>query len=112
VETRSLEPELYAQARPHAFPSPYEGFGLPVLEAMACGTPVLTSNVSSLPEIAGDAALLADPQDAEAIADGIWRLLNDAELAAELSRKGLARVAEFSWQRAAKQTLDVYHSLA
>jgi glycosyltransferase involved in cell wall biosynthesis len=112
VMTRRLEPSLYQGARLLAFPSLYEGFGLPVLEAMACGTPVLTSNVSSLPEIANDAALLIDPQDVSAIAEGLWRLLTDADLVADLRRKGLARAAEFSWQRAAKQTLDVYHSLA
>jgi glycosyltransferase involved in cell wall biosynthesis len=112
VEVRQFEPALYARAKLLAFPSLYEGFGLPVLEAMASGTPVLTSNVSSLPEIAGDAALLVDPKDVEAIAEGMWRVLNDGALAAELSRKGLARAAEFSWERAARQTLDVYHSLA
>jgi glycosyltransferase involved in cell wall biosynthesis len=112
VLTRPLDPRLYLGARAFAFPSLYEGFGLPVLEAMACGVPVLTSNVSSLPEIAGDAALLVDPLDASAIADGLWRLLSDSELAAALRQKGRERAAEFSWRRAALETLDVYHSLA
>jgi len=112
VLTRPLDPLLYQGARLLAFPSLYEGFGLPVLEAMTCGIPVLTSNVSSLPEVAGDAALLVDPLDVSAIADGLWQLLNDRELARELSRKGRARAAKFSWRRAALETLDVYHSLA
>ena len=112
VLTRPFDPRLYQGARALAFPSLYEGFGLPVLEAMACGTPVLTSTMSSLPEIAGDAALLVDPLDVSAIAGGLWRLLNDTELADELSHRGLARAAEFSWRRAALETLDVYHSLA
>ncbi|HLY65605.1 MAG TPA: glycosyltransferase family 1 protein, partial [Chloroflexota bacterium] len=102
-------PDLYRHARLLAFPSLYEGFGLPVLEAMACGTPVLTSNISSLPEIAADAALLVDPASVEEIEDGLWRLLTDPELANQLRAKGLARAAEFSWERAARQTLDVYH---
>jgi glycosyltransferase involved in cell wall biosynthesis len=105
-------PYLYGGARLLAFPSIYEGFGLPVLEAMACGTPVLTSNVSSLPEIAGDAALLVDSSETGAIAEGLWQIIQDEDLARELSRKGLTRQAEFSWERAAAQTLDVYHRLS
>ena len=112
VLTRPFDPRLYHGARVLAFPSLYEGFGLPLLEAMSHGVPVLTSNVSSLPEVAGDAALLVDPLDVEAIAGGLQRLLEDAELAGDLRRKGLARAAEFSWTRAASETLDVYHSLA
>jgi glycosyltransferase involved in cell wall biosynthesis len=111
VDLRGL-PELYRRARLLAFPSLYEGFGLPLLEAMACGTPVLTSNVSSLPEIAGDAALLVDPNDAGAIAAGIWQLLKDEALREVLRAKGLARAKEFSWQRAARETLEVYHRAA
>jgi glycosyltransferase involved in cell wall biosynthesis len=103
---------LYLGARLLAFPTLYEGFGLPVLEAMSCGLPVLTSNVSSLPEIAGEAALTVDPEDVEAIADGLWRILTDGDLAGQLRQKGLARAAEFSWERAARETLQVYHSLA
>ncbi len=112
VRTCPLDPRLYTAARLLAFPSIYEGFGLPVLEAMSCGLPVLTSNVSSLPEIAGDAALTVDPEDVHAIADGIWRLLKDNTLASALREKGRARAAEFSWERAAEETLQVYHSLA
>ncbi|MFI5266252.1 MAG: glycosyltransferase family 4 protein [Chloroflexota bacterium] len=112
VLSRPFDPRLYQGARVLAFPSLYEGFGLPVLEAMACGIPVLTSNVSSLPEIAGDAALLVDPLDVSAIAEGLWRLLNEAQLAQQMSEKGLERAKQFSWRRAALETLDVYHSLA
>jgi glycosyltransferase involved in cell wall biosynthesis len=80
-----------------------------MLEAMSCGIPVLASNVSSMPEVAGDAALLVEPTSVEAIAEGMWRLLKDDELCEDLKSKGLARAAEFSWQRAARETLDVYH---
>lgn len=90
------------------FPSLYEGFGLPVLEAMCCGTPVVTSNISSLPEIVGGAAVLVDPYDERAIANGMERVLEDAELRAELRAKGIERARQFSWQRAAQETLMVY----
>ena len=80
----------------------YEGFGLPPLEAMACGTPVLTSNVTSLPEVVGDAALMVDPYDVDAIAEGIKRLIEDDNLRRELSQKGLARAKLFSWDRTAE----------
>jgi glycosyltransferase involved in cell wall biosynthesis len=100
---------MYHQARLLAFPSTYEGFGIPLLEAMTLGVPALISNVSSLPEIAGDAALQVDPNDVGSVADGLWRLLNDPQLRADLVSKGRARAAEFSWDGAAKQTLDVYH---
>ncbi len=101
-------PALYTGARVFAFPSLYEGFGLPVLEAMACGTPVVTSNVSATAEVAGDAALLVDPRDVEAIADAIERVLDDERLAADLRARGLRRAADFSWDRAARETLAVY----
>lgn len=98
-------PALMAGASAFVFPSLYEGFGLPVLEAMAAGIPVLTSNTSSLPEVAGDAALLVDPQDTQAIASGIRRLTSDAELRTELRRRGLIQAASFTWERCAAQTL-------
>jgi glycosyltransferase involved in cell wall biosynthesis len=85
----------------------YEGFGLPPLEAMACGVPVLTSNVCSLPEVVGDAGVLVDPLDVEAIADGIRRLVQDSELRTELRQKGLLRAKEFSWDETAHRTLDM-----
>lgn len=99
---------LYNAARCLAHPAFYEGFGLPPLEAMACGTPVVVSNVSSLPEVAGDAALLVDPNDEEALAVALHRLLTDEDLRAALREKGLARAATFSWQRAAQETLAIY----
>ena len=99
---------LYVAARCHVHPAHYEGFGLPPLEAMACGTPTIVSNVSSLPEVVGDAALLVNPQDAEELAVAIHRLLTDDALHAELSEKGLQRAACFSWDQAAHQTLEVY----
>jgi len=96
---------LYAGAACFAYPSLYEGFGLPVLEAMAAGAPVLTSNVSSLPEVAGDAALLVDPRDTDAIREGLSRLLGDDALRARLRERGRARAAEFSWDRTAGEIL-------
>jgi len=94
------------------YPSLYEGFGLPVLEAMACGTPVLTSSVSSLPEVAGGAALLVDPLDVDAIAIGMSRLIADADLRTTLVEKGHAQVRKFSWADAARQVLQVLESVA
>jgi glycosyltransferase involved in cell wall biosynthesis len=86
-----------------AFPSLYEGFGLPPLEAMACGTPVVTSRISSLPEVVGEGALLVDPYDEEAIAQGISRVLDDEDLRQRLVARGLERAAAFSWERSVKQ---------
>ena len=104
-------PALYAAATCFVFPSRYEGFGLPVLEAMACGTPVACSNVSSLPEVAGDAALLFDPADAAAMAQAIARLLDEPSLRDDLRTRGLAQAARFTWERTAARTLDVYRKL-
>jgi len=101
-------PALQSAADAFVFPSLYEGFGLPVLEAMACGTPVLTSNVSATAEVAGDAALLVDPSSVSSIADGVRRIVCDADLRDELSRRGLERVRTFSWRRAADETYEVY----
>jgi glycosyltransferase involved in cell wall biosynthesis len=86
----------------------YEGFGLPVLEAQACGTPVLTSDASSLPEAAGGAALMVDPYDVEALAAGLNRLLTDAPLRRELRDRGLVHARQFSWPRTAQETARVY----
>ncbi len=95
---------LYRLASVFAFPSLYEGFGLPPLEAMACGTPVVTSNASSLPEVVGDAALLVDPYDVDQIADGLARVLESDRLRDELTARGRRRAREFSWERAARAT--------
>ena len=99
---------LYRLAAVFVFPSLYEGFGLPPLEAMASGTPVVTSNVSSLPEVAGDAAVLVDPYDAIAIKEGIKAILTDANLAQELRERGLLRAREFSWERSVARTREIY----
>jgi glycosyltransferase involved in cell wall biosynthesis len=103
---------LYNGAELLVAPSLYEGFGLTPLEAMACGTPVVVSNVSSLPEIVADAGLLVDPRNVEEITVAIWRLLDDSELRENLAAKGLTRAASFSWDRAARETISLYRSLA
>jgi glycosyltransferase involved in cell wall biosynthesis len=102
---------LYAGSECFAYPSLQEGFGLPVLEAMSAGSPVVTSNTSSLPEVAGDAALLVDPRDARAIAGAIERLLTDPELAERLRAKGRSRAQAFSWERTAGETLQLLFAL-
>jgi glycosyltransferase involved in cell wall biosynthesis len=103
---------LYAMADGLAYPSLYEGFGLPVVEAMLHGTPVLTSDRSSLPEVAGDAALLVDPLDEGAIAKGLVRLVDDAALRARLARAGRARAAHFTWPATAAATWAAYQQVA
>lgn len=105
-------PALYAGAALFVFPSLYEGFGLPALEAMACGVPVACSNTSSLAEVVGDAALTFDPTNVDVIADALNRLLADADLRADLRQRGLRRAAQFSWERTARQTLELYRSVA
>jgi glycosyltransferase involved in cell wall biosynthesis len=99
---------FYRLARAFVFPSLYEGFGLPPLEAMANLTPVVTSNLSSMPEVVGDAAVLVDPYNTESIAEGIGRVLTDEPLRQQLIARGQARVQAFSWRQAATRTLDVY----
>jgi glycosyltransferase involved in cell wall biosynthesis len=99
---------LYRLASVFAFPSLYEGFGLPPLEAMACGTPVVTSRISSLPEVVGDAALLIDPYSTEDIAHGLERVLGDESLRDELSARGRARVKQFSWERSVEAIHNGY----
>jgi glycosyltransferase involved in cell wall biosynthesis len=103
---------LYAMCDAFCYPSLYEGFGLPVLEAMTAGAPVVTSSVSSLPEVAGDAAVLVDPLDTQAIADAMARVLHDGSEAQRLRAAGRARAATFSWESTAAQTLEALRTLA
>ena len=105
-------PAIYNLGDVFVFPSLYEGFGLPVVEAMASGLPVLTSKTSSLGEIAGGAAVTIDPTDAEAMADAIRRLSTDAELRRDVSERGLRRARDFSWEQTAREMLAVYHRAA
>jgi len=102
---------LYNLADVFIFPSFYEGFGLPPLEAMACGTPVVVSNAASLPEVVGDAGLLVDPHEPESIAEAVGQVLQDPELAEELRQKGLKRAQQFTWKRTAEETLAVYQAV-
>jgi glycosyltransferase involved in cell wall biosynthesis len=102
---------LYRLAAVFVFPSLYEGFGLPPLEAMASGAPVITSNVSSLPEVVGDAALLIDPYDSEALADAMRRVLSDDTLRLELRERGLVRARHFSWDRSVRQVHEIYQEV-
>ena len=102
---------LIRGARAIVFPSLYEGFGLPVLEAMALGTPVITSREASLPEVAGDAALLVDPYDADDIAQAISTIVNDADLRAELSDRGKLQAEKFSVERYRERVAALYNSL-
>lgn len=103
---------LYRLATVFVFPSLYEGFGLPPLEAMAAGAPVITSNVSSLPEVVGDAAVLIDPLDASSIADAMARVIGDSALRADLVQRGHERVLAFSWERSVSRIQQVYRDLA
>jgi glycosyltransferase involved in cell wall biosynthesis len=115
VRTGRLDPPdvdaLYRSADAMAYPSLYEGFGLPVVEALSRGVPTLTSSASSMPEVAGDAALLVDPVDEKALATALERLLTDEVLAAKLREAGPVQAARFSWSRTARATLDVYESV-
>jgi len=101
-------PVLYNEAEVLVYPAFAEGFGLPVLEAMACGTPVVTSNTTSLPEVTGDAAILVNPYSSEEIGQALEKILNDDSLRRELALRGLQRAKKFSWQDAAKKTIEVY----
>lgn len=107
VSSRKLA-QMYSVADVFAFPSLYEGFGLPLLEAMACGCPVMASNTSSLPEVVGDAGMLVDPYDVNGFSKAMYEVLMNDELRKEMIRKGLKRAQTFTWERAAKETLQVY----
>jgi glycosyltransferase involved in cell wall biosynthesis len=102
---------LYSNADVFVFPSLYEGFGMPVLEVMACGTPVITSRTTSLPEVAGDAAVLVNPEDVEELADAITRVLDSSELRNTMRIKGIERAKRFTWDQAARKTCDVYREV-
>jgi alpha-1,3-rhamnosyl/mannosyltransferase len=104
-------PSLVSGALAFVYPSLYEGFGLPPLEAMACGTPVITSNRSSLPEVVGDAALVVDPDDRMELADAMARLVSDARLREHLRARGLERAQGFSWDETARRTIEVYEDV-
>jgi glycosyltransferase involved in cell wall biosynthesis len=105
-------PALYSGAICFVYPSYFEGFGLPPLEAMKCGAPVIVGNRTSLPEVVGDAGLLVDPFDENAIASAVTRLMNDSNLRAELRVKGLNRAKLFDWRETARRTLEVYEQAA
>jgi glycosyltransferase involved in cell wall biosynthesis len=111
VPERDL-PALYSGALCFVYPSYFEGFGLPPLEAMKCGAPVIVGNRTSLPEVVGDAALLVDPFDVEAIGAAIKRLIKDSELRSELSIKGQERANTFNWLDTARKTLAIYNKVA
>jgi len=102
---------LFNAADVFVLPSLYEGFGLPTLEAMACGTPVICSNVASLPEVVGDAALLFSPEAPEELYAAMYNVLSNQSLQENLRQKGLARIQQFSWENTARQTLAVYESV-
>ncbi len=104
-------PALYSGADLFVFPSLYEGFGLPPLEAMACGTPVVCSSAASLPEVVGDAAVMVDPHDVEGLAEAMYRVLTDADLREELRARGLERARQFTWERTARETVAVYREV-
>lgn len=102
---------IYSEAKAFVFPSLYEGFGMPVVEAMAAGVPVITSNVSSLPEVAGDAAILVNPQDSVTISEALYRLLADQEYHNQLVIKGLEQAKKFNWNRSAQQLKEIYYQV-
>lgn len=104
-------PFLYSSAEVLLYPSLYEGFGLPILEAMACGTPVVTSNTSSLSEVGGDAAIYADPTNISAISSSLKKVIEDKDLRETMIKKGLLQAKKFSWEKAAKETAEVYQEV-
>ena len=111
VERQEL-PLLYNACDLFVFPSFYEGFGLPVLEAMACGLPVITSSVSALPEVAGDAGVMVVPSDAAALAAAMGEIIADNVLSGKLSKKSIVQAKKFSWKKTAEKTLELYEQTA
>jgi len=105
-------PYLYSMAKLLLFPSLYEGFGLPILEAMACGCPVITSNVSSMPEVAGDATVLIDPKSVKEITAAMDSIINDRKLRSKLIKRGYEQAKKFSWKKTAEETLDIYNKVS
>jgi glycosyltransferase involved in cell wall biosynthesis len=103
---------IYSGATCFVYPSLYEGFGLPPLEAMQCGVPVITSNVSSLPEVVGDAGITVNPKDEDGLCQAIYRVVSDPSLGASLAAKSLERAQQFSWSRCAEQTIELYTTIA
>jgi len=101
-------PMLYNCADMFVYPSLYEGFGLPPLEAMACGIPVIISNTSSLPEVIGNAGIMVDPGDVNSLSEAMYNVLEDKELRSQMSKNGLKRAKLFSWEKAAKEILEIY----
>jgi len=110
ISDRDL-PTLYSGADFFVYPSLYEGFGLPVLEAMACGTPVITSNISSLPEIVGQAGLLINPKSQTELETAILKLVKTPNLCRQYSKKGIVKARQFNWPACAQKTLDLYHQV-
>lgn len=110
VPDKDLAP-IYSGALAFVYPSLYEGFGLPPLEAMQCGTPVITSNSSSLPEVVGDAGLLINPTQQDELSSAIWKLVSDKQLRFELSQRSIARASQFSWKKSVDQTIEVYKTV-
>ncbi len=108
---KEVLPVIYNLADLFVYPSLYDGFGLPSLEAMACGTPVIASNVSSLPEVVGDAGLQIDPYNVEEMSEAMWRVLSDDGLRAEMCKKGMERAKSFTWEKCARETLAVYKTV-
>ncbi len=102
----------YSSAALLAYPSFYEGFGFPPLEAMACGCPVVTSNTSSLPEVVGEAGIMFNPYDTDSLVEAMRQVLTDGELRNDMVRKGLEQAKKFSWEKAARETQEVYNKVA
>jgi glycosyltransferase involved in cell wall biosynthesis len=103
--------KFYNAADLLVYPSLYEGFGLPPLEAMACGTPVITSNTSSLPEVVGDAGIMVDPVDIDALTESIYQVLNNPNLQEDMQKNGLERSKIFTWEKTAKETWKIYEMI-